>query len=348
MTRSTLRSLLAAAAMCFSPSVLAQTADKPSGPPTAEKTPEHHRYTSATHENGISSIADLMAKWLRTEDLGDPWRPPTSGPFVTFTAPIVDKGNLVIQPLFFYNFVRGTFDENSNFHSLPGSDMRQAAVMSLFTQYGILRDTELDAQINFLHQRAKVDGQRASSTGIGDTQIALRTLLMHETPSWHPEISVIGQIKLPTGKFEDANPRELGTDIMGTGSTDLTLGLDFTKAVKPVVLHADVWYTWPVANRIDGEHVRYGDILNWNLALEIPFCKERLAYMVEFSGTHQANRRVNGRAIGGSNVNSILFGTGLEIIFRDNLQLLLGYQRTLWGTNTDAIDAIAATLVWSF
>ena len=327
---------------------LAEPQRKESQDSSEAKGSDHRRTVETEHVRGFPTIADLTAKWLNAEGLGEPWRPATSGPFVTFTAPVTDKGHLVLQPLFFYNFVRGTFDEDSHFHSLPKGDMRQTAVLSLFSQYGVLQDTEFDAQINLLHQRAKEGGERASSTGLGETQLALRTLLMHETPSWHPEIALIGQIKVPTGKFEHADPRELGTDIMGTGATDLTLGLDFTKGIKPFLLHADIWYTWPIATRVDDVHTRYGDIINWNVAVEIPFWRERLAYMLEFNGIHQANSRLSGAEISRSRVDQVIFGTGLEFIFKDNIQLLLGYQRMIWGTNTPATDTIGATLVWCF
>jgi hypothetical protein len=113
-------------------------------------------------------------------------------------------------------------------------------------------------------------------------------------------------------------------------------------------LHGDLWYSWPLETHVDGVRTRYGDYLNWNTGVEIPFWKDRLAYMVEFTGVHQGNTREAGVWVGGSRVNNVMFGTGLEFILRENLQVLLGYQRTLWGTNVDANDTFGATLVWCF
>jgi hypothetical protein len=225
--------------------------------------------------------------------------------------------------------------------------MEQSAVGSLFMQYGLLHNIEVDAQFLLLHNRSSEAGESASETGLGDTLLILRYNLLHETTSWHPEISLLGQVKFPAGKFEHGNDTKLGTDIMGTGSYDLTLGLDFTKAVRPCIFHADLWYSWPLERTVDGVKTRYGDYVNWNAAVEIPFWKEKLAYMLEFNGGHQANNQENGIEIGASRMKSIVLCTGMELNVSDKVQLLLAYQRTLWGTNADAYDSVVGTLVWN-
>src|SRR3989338_7589816 len=39
----------------------------------------------------------------------DEWNPVSAGPLTTWTAPLCDKGKLVVQPFLFYNRSRGTF-----------------------------------------------------------------------------------------------------------------------------------------------------------------------------------------------------------------------------------------------
>ena len=295
------------------------------------------------------NFAELLGLQPKGADSPECCMPPTAGPFATFTAPITEKDHIVLQPFFFYNWTRGTFDEDSHYHGLPKGDKKETAVESLFMQYGVLDNMELDAQLFLDEAHCKVDGRSASSTGLADTLMMLRYNLLHQTNAWWcPETSLLTQIKLPTGKYEHADPNLLGIDLMGTGSTDLTIGVDLTKCYKPFILHGDLWYSWPIKTGVDGVSTRYGDYLQWNAGVEIPFCKDKLAYMLEFNGLHQANTREEGVEVGGSRVNNVTLGTGIEYIPRDDLQLLIGYQRTLWGTNVDANDTFGVTLVWCF
>src|SRR3989338_9873305 len=39
----------------------------------------------------------------------DEWNPVSTGPLTTWTAPLCEKGKLVVQPFLFYNRSRGTF-----------------------------------------------------------------------------------------------------------------------------------------------------------------------------------------------------------------------------------------------
>jgi len=42
------------------------------------------------------------------------WNPVSVGPVTTWTAPLCEKGQLVIQPFFFYNRTRGSFDSDGH------------------------------------------------------------------------------------------------------------------------------------------------------------------------------------------------------------------------------------------
>ena len=293
------------------------------------------------------NFADLLG--LQPKSIEECWLPPTAGPFATFTAPITEKDHIVLQPFFFYNWTRGTFDDNSHYHSLPKGDRKETAVESLFMQYAPVDNFEVDAQLFINEVRTRQAGKSASASGLADTLLMARYNLLHQTNAWWcPETSLLTQIKLPTGKHDHADPNLLGIDLMGTGSTDLTIGLDLTKCYKPLILHGDLWYSWPIETQIDGVPTRYGDYLQWNAGVEIPFWKDKFAYMLEFNGLHQANTRERGVAVGGNRVNNVSMGTGIEYIPRDDLQFLIGYQRTLWGTNVDANDTFGITLVWCF
>ncbi|HEX8537278.1 MAG TPA: hypothetical protein VF664_07415, partial [Cystobacter sp.] len=67
--------------------------------------------------------------------------------------------------------------------------------------------------------------------------------------------------------------------------------------------------------------------------------------MVEASGRHQAAPLRNGQLEEDGHADEVLVGAGIELLFSENVQVLVGYQRTVWGRNASALDAVVATLV---
>ena len=321
------------------PVAVAQEAEK-AAPPAANA-------GEARKKEWPPNFAELLG--VQPKHIEEPWLPITAGPFTTITAPLLEKDHIQVQPFFFYTWTRGAFDEDSHFHGLTRGDMKETAMESLTLKYAPLDNIELDAQLFLNEVRTRQGGRSASATGLADTLATLQYGLLHQTTAWWcPEATLLTQIKLPTGKYQHADPNLLGTDIMGTGSTDLTLGLNVTKCYRPLILHGNLWHSWPIETQVDGVPTRYGNYLQWNAGLEIPFWRDKLAYMLEFNGLHQADKRQSGVEIGGSRVNSVTLGTGIEFSLSDAVQIEVGYQRTLWGTNTDANDTFGAMLVWTF
>lgn len=108
------------------------------------------------------------------------WRPTTPGPFTTWTAPLCGRDNLVMQPLYFFNKTRGTFDSKGNYDGLPSGNEKEQHVFQLFSQYGITDDWEIDIQLNFLRNYVREEGNSAESFGISDTQLITRYCLLDE------------------------------------------------------------------------------------------------------------------------------------------------------------------------
>ncbi len=288
-----------------------------------------------------------------TEDAGESqgeevYRPTTSGPFITFTAPLTPRGRLLLQPILSVALTRGTYDARERYEPLAARDSQSTASLTLFTEYGVLERVAAGAQVAVLHNRRGEAGEEAESTGLGDTALFARGVLLHETPGGLPEVTLLAQVKLPTGRAETTAPTRLDTDVRGTGSTDLTVGLDFTKGVRPVLLHLDLLYTRALPARVGGEDTRYGDTFSWSLSGEWPILPERCALMLEASGRHQGAPRVEGVDVADGALAELVLGAGVELLFSPDAQLLVGYQRTLWGRNVPAVDAFVATLVPTF
>lgn len=277
------------------------------------------------------------------------WNPVSAGPITTWTAPICSKGKIVIQPFFFGNIVRGSFDSDSHYHSLPSGDKKYQYQEMLFVQFGITDHLEVDGQTVYQQNYCKQNGHEAHSKGFGDSYAFLRYCL-HEDENWIPYLTAHFQIKAPTGKYQHADPDKLGTDLMGAstggGSWDYGFGLNLSKKIKPFWLHADAIYSFPQKVRVDGISTRYANYLDYDFAVEY-FLPKGFNLLFEGNGLAQCNRKEDGKTIPGSDVRSFIICPGIGWSCK-KIQTLLAYQRVVAGTNIDAYDSVVFTFLFSF
>jgi len=283
------------------------------------------------------------------DSTNEEWNPVSVGPVTTWTAPLCEKGQLVIQPFFFYNRTRGTFDSDGDYHSLPSGDKQYQYQELLFAQYGITDHLEIDGLTVYQQNYCKQDGQEAHSKGFGDSYAFLRYCLLDDK-NWIPHVTAQFQVKAPTGKYQHADPDKLGTDLMGAstggGSWDYGLGLNLSKKIKPFWLHADATYSFPQKVRVDGVSTRYANYLNYDFGAEY-FLAKGFNFMFEVNGFLQGDMKEDGKKIYSSDERYLTICPGIGWSC-DKIQTLLAYQRVVAGTNTDANDSVVFTFVYSF
>jgi hypothetical protein len=216
-------------------------------------------------------------------------------------------------------------------------------------QYGFSDRWEIDGQLVYQENFIKQDGQKAHSRGLGDSFLFLRYCALEEQ-NLMPHITGIFQLKIPTGKYQKADPDRLGTDLMGAtsggGSYDHGYGLNITKKLKPFIFHADTTYSFPLERKIDGVKTEYANYLNYDFGLGY-FLPRGFNLMLEFNGFLQCDRRENDDTIPATDVNYFMVAPGIGWS-NDKIQTLLAYQRTLTGANTDANDLVVLTFVYTF
>ena len=283
--------------------------------------------------------------WAAEEE----WSPPSVGPVTAWTAPLCGKVKVVIQPFFFYNATRGSFNEDGHYESLPNGDWKNQFQEQLFVQYGLTDRFEIDAQTVYQQNVVKQDGERAASTGFGDSYLFLRGCALEES-KWLPHLTALFQLKMPTGKYQKADPDKLGTDLMGAttggGSWDPGFGINLTKHIKPFILHADVTFSYPQLVRIDGAKTIYGKYVNYDFGAEY-FLSKGFNLMMETNFIAQTDMWQDGERIASSGVNSFILCPGIGWS-DDKIQMLLAYQRVMTGANTDANDSIVFTFTYTF
>lgn len=276
--------------------------------------------------------------------------PVSAGPVTTWTAPLCGKGKFVIQPFFFYNRTRGTFDSDGNYNSLPDDDKKYQFQQQLFLQYGLTDRFEIDGQVVYQENFAQQGGGDAHSNGFGDSYLFLRYCAIEEA-GLLPHITGLFQLKFPTGKYEEADPDKFGTDLMGAtsggGSYDLGLGLMLTKKLKaPFILHFDAIYSFPLESKVDGVKTQYAEYLNYDFGVEY-FLAKGFNLMLEFNGFLQGDKEEDSNKVADSDISYLSVAPGIGWSCEE-IQTLLTYTRTLTGTNTDANDSVVFTLVYTF
>ncbi len=278
----------------------------------------------------------------------DDWNPVSAGPLTTWTAPLCGKGKFVIQPFFFYNRTRGSFNSQGHYNSLPGADKKYQFQEQLFMQYGVTDRLEVDGQAVYQENYIKQGKLKARSDGLGDSYLFLRYCAIEEGRL--PHITGLFQLKLPTGKFEHLDPNKLGTDSMGAasggGSYDLGFGINLSKKLKPFVFHMDSIYSFPQETKVDEVKTKYARYLNYDFGLEY-FLSKSFNLMLEFNGFLQGDKKQGGSKTSASDIKYFTIASGIGWS-NAKIQALLSYQRTLTGTNTDANDAAVLTFVYSF
>lgn len=277
------------------------------------------------------------------------WNPPSAGPITTWTAPITCKGSFVFQPFFFYNYIRGAFDSEGHFKHFKDGEKKSEFQESVFLKYGLF--DRFDVCVFGTYQQVLVnkDGSSVTASGFNDTYLYLRYCLLDETDIL-PTATAIFQLKFPTGKYEKADPGMMGADIVtpdtGGGAYEEGYGLNFTKRIKPFILHADFMFGFPNPATVDGVNTRYGSYFLYDAAIEY-FFYGPFNLMVEANGLTQGDKKESGSFMPSTCVRylNLIAGLGWS---DDKMQMLMAYQRTVAGTNTDVNDSFIATFVYTF
>jgi len=277
------------------------------------------------------------------------WNPPSAGPITTWTAPVCGRGEFVVQPFFFYNRTRGVFNSEGHYDSLAKGDRKYQYQEQLFMQYGLTDRLEIDGQLVYQQNYVKEGDLKAHSMGFGDSYLFLRYCAIEEQNTL-PHITGIFQLKIPTGKYQKADPDKLGTDLIGAtsggGSYDHGYGINLTKKLKPFIIHADAIYSFPIERKVDAVKTKYANYLNYDFGLEY-FLPKGFNLMLEFNGFLQGDKKEDGGKIPSSDISYFLVAPGIGWS-NEKIQTLLAYQRTLTGTNTEANDSVVLTFVYAF
>lgn len=255
-------------------------------------------------------------------------------------------GKLLARPTFTFSLVRGNYDADGAYTPTSGAEIISTYSVSLYLEYGVTPRfalaAALTAQTNWRHTAA----EDIRTNGFGDSVVMGHIRLWNQS-RYVPGFRISPILKIPTGRAV-GDPSRLGTDVTGSGSIDASLGIGFTKALRPFMLYGTATYTHSFPTPVNGIDTAYGDAFSWSGAVEWPFWQNVLGLQLEVAGRNQASPQISGIRRAGADIRQLLLSVGLEVLASDRVKVILDYQRTLSGRNASAVDSVLVAIVPTF
>lgn len=264
--------------------------------------------------------------------------PTTPGPFITWTAPLCGEKILVLQPFVFARNYEKEFSSDGNLDNLSDRAKKNQIDTQLFVQYGIFEHLEIDATLDYQINSYQSDAGNATGFGLGDLPVVLRWCPLKEEKNFFHLTFMFG-MTLPTGKFEKGDPQKYSTDLTGKGSIDYSFGLNLSKYLSPIYLHADYILSLPQKTTVDGQNVQYGNYYNLDFGLEYVFARN-FNILVETNFYRQENTPDSPENYS----QKLGLGIGYSV---EKYQVLLGYLIDITGKNIEQEKSLVATLVYN-
>jgi len=224
---------------------------------------------------------------------------------------LLPAGRIEIEPSFAYRmFATDTIDIDclliADILCIGDINSKQSRYESYSTdlslRLGLPWDLQFDARVPFGHVTSTAvfgDGssERASTTELGDIEIALSRQLMREK-GWRPDL--LAELRWKGRSGGDPFDQQEGSVATGTGFDDLKLGFTMVKVRDPLVLFGNVNYTYSLADdKPEIGEVRPGDTISAQLGLALALNLETSMHFGWTQGWTE-NTRVNGEEIPGT------------------------------------------------
>ncbi|KTD63719.1 Fe-S protein [Legionella santicrucis] len=140
-----------------------------------------------------------------------PW---FTGPLLAPAGKTIPAGHVNIEPYgFFTGYPKG-------YRNIEGVPIISVGIASF-----------LDLQTSIPYDYSWVNGEHGN--GIGDYSVALgMQVLRQQENSWLPDLRFVVQEVFPTGRYENLDPKKLGTDQTGLGAFQTLFGFNFQKLMQ--------------------------------------------------------------------------------------------------------------------
>ncbi len=294
----------------------------------------------------------------------DPWY---TGPLIAIAADNVPPGQVNINPYLIVNNIYGQYNNHWNGNST--SNLTQINNLWII-EYGI---TELFDIV--IQPSATCNIKKGSHyTGLEDLGFRVNFQLSTEIPgTMQPSLRFMFRQHFPIGAYDQFNPLKHGTESLGQGCFETTLGLNLGKIVYWLKAHPIRWrvnlaYSFPTTVHVEGFNA-YGGGYNtygtahpgntfnlvtshefslnqrWVLALELQYRHYRKSSFHGILGTDLAG---NTATMGSASGDNFILAPCVEYNFTKDLGVYAGVEVTFLGRNTNQMVSpnLALTYTW--
>jgi len=254
-------------------------------------------------------------------------------------------GQFRLQPVISQYFTRGQYDNGGTLQSLGEKDHYRSLGLDLYGTYGISENFDMSFLLSTVHNSAKLGSESASMTRLGDSALYARYLFVKEG-SRMPALSFSATLRIPTGKYEEANADGLGTDITGSGAWGVGGGLLAKKSIGKFNFYGDAGIYQPFHTKVDGVPTEYGTTFHYDLSAEyvLPL---HLNLFLEMNGGLQGKTKEHGDSVDQTDSNYLDLVPGIGWT-KGNTSLVAGYIRSLSGKNDNAYDGLELSAIFKF
>lgn len=300
--------------------------------------------------------------WLCLFSLTSQARPWFTGPILAPTGQVTKLGHFDLETYGTYAENIGQFNRHWRFTRTPASYSTQ--INPLFT-YGL--SSWADTQISIPYAVNRSRGQQYQS--LGDVYLLIGLQILEQNQSaWRPDLRLVLQETFPTGRYQNLNPLNQGTDATGQGSYLTHIGLNFQHlsqftdvhflrerlvlnyiAGRPVAIHG---YSSYGGNFLTDGQLKPGSLWSIDLAGEFTVTQNWVAVMEAYYFSRAADRfrGITGAThqglplmIGSSPSAELSFAPAIEYNFSANFGIIAGFWFSVLGKSaTDFRSTVIA------
>ncbi|MBA2652900.1 MAG: hypothetical protein H0U73_11615 [Tatlockia sp.] len=158
------------------------------------------------------SIRFLFLLFFTNVAIASPW---FTGPLLAPAGRTIPPGHFNFEPYGFYT----EYAKPPSFRNIETTPILSAGITNF-----------LDVQALMPFDYSWIKSQQTHGGGIGDFNIGLGLqALRQKAGTWYPDLRILLQEVIPTGRFENLNPLKQGTDQTGSGSYQTVVSFNFQK-----------------------------------------------------------------------------------------------------------------------
>ncbi len=308
----------------------------------------------------LFSCFSLFAKY-GPENKDGPWY---TGSFFSTSGEVVELGSFDMQGYIFVQQIYGRYNRNFSLEDSPGVLLVNPVFQ---VQTGVA--PKVDTQLTGSGTYQKTEGAFDFAWNDFTIQIGMQLFKTSFQNPW-PSVRLTITETLPTGKFDEGDPKKEGTDLGGMGSIQSALGLNlqniyFLDTIHPIRMRLNLWVTIPTRVKVKGVNFFGGDGLTRGkvdpgVNLEIIYSPEftltqNWVFAFDFIYDHFFPNGFKGRVrldedepflLGAR--DSFQFSPVLEYNFNGDSGLLFGAWFTLLGKRSPAFAGGAFSFIYAW